>query len=206
LSALGVVTGDVGAGKTVAVRAAVSALDPTRHQVIYTANPASGARGLYVTIVRALGERPRYLKAELMAQAGDLLAAEAASTARSATHRDYLFPSRYMCSTLTASKGLRNVGGRSKTGYVLATTLVASRRDPATVPARCRCRQARSWLMPPTARPPMRPLLLRVTQRRPCRAVQLFLARAWRRPPQMVAPMVRQGHTRCHGSVADVRG
>ena len=76
-SALGVVTGDVGAGKTVAVRAAVAALDPTRHQVIYIANPAFGARGLYVTIVRALGDRPRYLKAELMAQASDLLAAEA---------------------------------------------------------------------------------------------------------------------------------
>jgi type II secretory pathway predicted ATPase ExeA len=76
-SALGVVTGDVGAGKTVAVRAAVAALDPTRHQVIYIANPSFGARGLYVTIVRALGERPRYLKAELMAQAADLLAAEA---------------------------------------------------------------------------------------------------------------------------------
>jgi len=44
-SALGVVTGDVGAGKTVAVRAAVAALDPTRHQVIYIANPAFGARG-----------------------------------------------------------------------------------------------------------------------------------------------------------------
>jgi len=33
-SALGVVTGDVGAGKTVALRAAVAGLDPTRHQVI----------------------------------------------------------------------------------------------------------------------------------------------------------------------------
>ncbi len=33
-STLGVVTGDVGVGKTVAVRAAVAALDPTRHQVI----------------------------------------------------------------------------------------------------------------------------------------------------------------------------
>ncbi len=76
-SALGVVTGDVGAGKTVAVRAAVAGLDPTRHQVIYISNPAFGARGLYVTIVRALGDRPRYLKAELMAQAADLLAAEA---------------------------------------------------------------------------------------------------------------------------------
>ena len=81
-SALGVVTGDVGAGKTVALRAAVAALDPTRHQVIYIANPAFGTRGLYVTIVRALGAQPRYLKAELMAQAGDLLAAETAERHR----------------------------------------------------------------------------------------------------------------------------
>ena len=75
-SALGVVTGDVGAGKTVSVRAAVSGLDPSRHQVIYVANPAFGTRGLYVTIVRALGAEPRYQRAELMAQAQDLLAAE----------------------------------------------------------------------------------------------------------------------------------
>src|SRR5262249_29977527 len=81
-SALGVVTGDVGAGKTVALRAAVAAMDPTRHQVIYIANPSFGARGLYVTIVRTRGDRPRYLKAELMAQAGDLLAAEAAERHR----------------------------------------------------------------------------------------------------------------------------
>jgi type II secretory pathway predicted ATPase ExeA len=81
-SALGVVTGDVGAGKTVALRAAVAGLDPTRHQVIYIANPAFGTRGLYVTIVRALGAQPRYLKAELMAQAGDLLAAETAERHR----------------------------------------------------------------------------------------------------------------------------
>ena len=72
----------VGAGKTVALRAAVAGLDPTRHQVIYIPNPAFGARGLYVNIVRALGERPRYLKAELMAQASDLLAAEAAERHR----------------------------------------------------------------------------------------------------------------------------
>ena len=53
-------------------------LDRTRHQVIYIANPAFGTRGLYVTIVRSLGAEPRYLKAELMAQAGDLLATETA--------------------------------------------------------------------------------------------------------------------------------
>ncbi len=81
-SALGVVTGDVGAGKTVAVRAAVSSLDPTRHQVIYIAKPAFGTRGLYVTIVRALGAAPRYQRAELMVQAADLLAAEEAERHR----------------------------------------------------------------------------------------------------------------------------
>jgi len=81
-SALGVITGDVGAGKTVSVRAAVAGLDPTRHQIIYVANPAFGTRGLYVTIVRSLGAEPRYLKAELMAQAQDLLAAEEAERHR----------------------------------------------------------------------------------------------------------------------------
>jgi type II secretory pathway predicted ATPase ExeA len=78
----GVITGDVGAGKTVAARAAVAGLDPTRHQVIYVANPAFGTRGLYVQVVRALGAQPRYLKAELMAQAADLLAAETAERHR----------------------------------------------------------------------------------------------------------------------------
>jgi type II secretory pathway predicted ATPase ExeA len=79
-----VVTGDVGAGKTVALRAAAAALDPAHHQVIYIPSPAFGTRGLYVTIVRALGAQPRYLKAELMAQASGLLAAETAKRHRRA--------------------------------------------------------------------------------------------------------------------------
>ena len=81
-SALGVITGEVGAGKTVAARAARSTLDPSHYQVIYVANPAFGTRGLYVQVVRALGAQPRYLKAELMAQAADLLAAETAERHR----------------------------------------------------------------------------------------------------------------------------
>lgn len=81
-SALGVIVGDVGVGKTVAVRAAVAGLDPTRHTVIYVANPAFGTRGLYVTIVRALGAEPRFHKAEVMAQAANLLAAEEAERHR----------------------------------------------------------------------------------------------------------------------------
>ena len=65
-SAVGVVTGEVGAGKTVAARAARVSLDPSRHALIYIPNPAIGTRGLYVTVVRALGAEPRFFKAEVM--------------------------------------------------------------------------------------------------------------------------------------------
>ena len=44
--ALGVITGEVGAGKTVAVRAALADLDASRTTIIYLGNPAVGARGL----------------------------------------------------------------------------------------------------------------------------------------------------------------
>lgn len=81
-SALGVLVGEVGAGKTVAVRAAVSALDPTRHHIVYVSNPAFGTRGLYVAIVSALGAEPRFRKPELIAQASALLAAEEAERHR----------------------------------------------------------------------------------------------------------------------------
>jgi type II secretory pathway predicted ATPase ExeA len=73
---VGVLAGEVGVGKTVAVRAATAQLDPTAHHVIYVPNPAFGARGLYVTLVQALGAMPRVLKAELIAQTQRLLAAE----------------------------------------------------------------------------------------------------------------------------------
>ena len=80
--ALGVVTGEVGAGKTVAALAATSALDPTRHTIIYLANPAVGTRGVYQAIIRALGAVPRFHKAALIHQAGELLAAEEAERGR----------------------------------------------------------------------------------------------------------------------------
>src|SRR5438128_6356282 len=38
-SLLGVITGEVGVGKTVALRAATSQLDPSAHHVIYVATP-----------------------------------------------------------------------------------------------------------------------------------------------------------------------
>lgn len=75
-SALGVITGEVGAGKTVAIRAAISSLDLSRHTVIYIGNPAIGARGIYTTIITTLGATPRFHKAALIPQTQDLLAAE----------------------------------------------------------------------------------------------------------------------------------
>ena len=74
--ALGVITGEVGAGKTVAARAALATLDASRHTVIYLGNPAVGARGLYAAIISALGGTPRFHKAALIPQAQDALAAE----------------------------------------------------------------------------------------------------------------------------------
>jgi type II secretory pathway predicted ATPase ExeA len=80
--AIGVITGEVGAGKTVATRAATTSLDPTRHTIVYLANPMIGERGLYAHIVHALGQIPRFHKANLVTQAAELLAAEAAERAR----------------------------------------------------------------------------------------------------------------------------
>jgi len=81
-AAIGVVTGEVGAGKTVAVRAALGDLDSSRHAVIYLGNPSIGARGLYTTIVSHLGQVPRFHRCSLVPQAQDALAAEAAERGR----------------------------------------------------------------------------------------------------------------------------
>jgi type II secretory pathway predicted ATPase ExeA len=79
---LGVITGEVGTGKTVAARAALAALDPTRHTVIYIGNPATGVRGIHHHIVTSLGGRPAHGTATLTAQAYDVLAGEAAERGR----------------------------------------------------------------------------------------------------------------------------
>jgi type II secretory pathway predicted ATPase ExeA len=74
--ALGVLTGEVGAGKTAAARAAISTLDNSRHTVIYLANPAVGVRGIHNAIVTALGVPPRFHHATLIPQTTDALATE----------------------------------------------------------------------------------------------------------------------------------
>jgi type II secretory pathway predicted ATPase ExeA len=79
---LGVITGEVGVGKTVALRAAIADLDRSRHTVIYLGNPSTGTRGLYSGIVTALGGVPRFHNASLVPQTADLLAAEAGERGR----------------------------------------------------------------------------------------------------------------------------
>ena len=80
--ALGVVTGEVGAGKTVAARAALAALDQARHIVIYIPDPTVGVRGIHHAVVTALGGRPCHGTAALTAQSAAALATEQAERGR----------------------------------------------------------------------------------------------------------------------------
>jgi type II secretory pathway predicted ATPase ExeA len=80
--ALGVLTGEVGAGKTVALRAALDGLDPSRHALIYLPNPSVGVRGIHHAIVSALGGVPRTHHATLVPQALDAIANDQAERGR----------------------------------------------------------------------------------------------------------------------------
>lgn len=73
---IGVVTGEVGAGKTVAVRTVITSLDPSKHTVIYLPNPLIGVRGIYEELVNAFGQTASHLGSRLMVQASKALAAE----------------------------------------------------------------------------------------------------------------------------------
>ncbi len=79
---LGVLTGEVGAGKTAATRAATATLDPSRNTVVYLPNPAVGVRGIHNAIVTALGVTPRFHHATLVPQTADALAAETTERGR----------------------------------------------------------------------------------------------------------------------------
>jgi type II secretory pathway predicted ATPase ExeA len=79
---LATLTGEVGSGKTVAVRATVAGLEPSRHQVIYVANPTVGGRGILAMVVAALGGTPHFYRASLIPQCADALAAAEAEWGR----------------------------------------------------------------------------------------------------------------------------
>jgi type II secretory pathway predicted ATPase ExeA len=75
-TAIGVVTGEVGAGKTLAARACVAGLDASRFTVVYLSNPMVGARGIHHHLVTTLGDIPKFHRPALIAQTADLLSAE----------------------------------------------------------------------------------------------------------------------------------
>jgi AAA domain len=75
--AIGVISGECGAGKTVAARAAVAGLDASRHTVLYLGTPGVGLRGIYGMIVSRLGGTPKFHHAALIPQVQELLAGEA---------------------------------------------------------------------------------------------------------------------------------
>lgn len=73
---LAVITGEVGSGKTVAVRTALSGLEPSRHLPVYIPDPTVGMRGIYSQVTWALGGQPHFYKGMLATQAARLLAGE----------------------------------------------------------------------------------------------------------------------------------
>jgi len=79
---LGILTGEVGAGKTVAARATVASLEPSQYQVVYCANPTIGGRGLLSLLVAALGAQPHAHRAILVPQAAEVLATAVAERGR----------------------------------------------------------------------------------------------------------------------------
>jgi len=63
---LGLVTGEIGSGKSTAVRAFATGLDPNRYLVIYLSNPTTGMMGLYRELLLALGHEPPYTLARMV--------------------------------------------------------------------------------------------------------------------------------------------
>jgi len=63
---IGLVTGEVGSGKSTAVRAFAEGLEPARYAVMYFANPMIGITGLYRELLSQLGEPLRRYRQEMV--------------------------------------------------------------------------------------------------------------------------------------------
>jgi type II secretory pathway predicted ATPase ExeA len=74
--AIGVITGEVGAGKTVSVRTVLAGLDSSRHTVVYLPNPMIGIRGICEEILATFGQPPSHLGSRLFTQTSKALMAE----------------------------------------------------------------------------------------------------------------------------------
>ena len=64
----GLVTGEIGSGKSTAVRAFAASLDFNRYLVVYLANPTTGITGLYRDLLLQLGVEPPFTKPRLVAR------------------------------------------------------------------------------------------------------------------------------------------
>ena len=64
----GLVTGEIGSGKSTAVRAFAASLDFNRYLVVYLANPTTGITGLYRDLLLSLGVEPPFSKPRLVAR------------------------------------------------------------------------------------------------------------------------------------------
>lgn len=65
---VGLITGDIGSGKSTAVRAFAASLDFNRYLVLYLANPTTGMTGLYRDLLLQLGVEPPFGQPRLVAR------------------------------------------------------------------------------------------------------------------------------------------
>jgi len=65
---VGLITGDIGSGKSTAVRAFAANLDFNRYLVLYLANPTTGMTGLYRDLLLQLGVEPPFGQPRLVAR------------------------------------------------------------------------------------------------------------------------------------------
>ena len=64
----GLVTGEIGSGKSTAVRAFTAGLDANSYLVIYLANPTTGSMGLYRELLLTLGHEPPFTKPRMVSR------------------------------------------------------------------------------------------------------------------------------------------
>ena len=65
---LGLLTGEIGSGKSTAVRRFVASLDPNQFLVIYLPNPTIGISGLYRDLLTALAYEPLFSRPKMVAR------------------------------------------------------------------------------------------------------------------------------------------
>lgn len=77
----GLVTGEIGSGKSTAVRAFTAGLDANSYLVIYLANPTTGSMGLYRELLLTLGYEPPFSKPRMVSRIRAALADRSSSIA-----------------------------------------------------------------------------------------------------------------------------